>query len=523
MNKKIFKTLLLGLAIAGTTACTADYEEYNTNPTDATRDEMGRDGFNVAADLVNMESCVIPSNTHKFQYIEALMGGPYGGYIVDANPGFFSKCFASYAPQPSWYRWPFEEITPVLYPAYAGVKTNSTDPVILAVADVIKVATIQRLTDWYGPIPYTKVLENNLTTPYDTQKVVYETMFDELDAAIDVLAQHSTETFNPKADRVYEGKVEKWCKFANTLKLRMALRVAYADEALGRREAEEVMSNAIGTLSSNADNATFRLSSKSPLRQIMIEYQGGGDSRVSADITSYMLSYEDPRLSAYFVPSTFTPADGVSVENNYFGLRGGIKIGDMKQAQRYANINIDSFDGQLVWMNAAEASFLKAEAALRGWISGNAQAYYEEGIRLSFGQYNVTGADTYLANSSLSPQAYVDPLDQYSYSGTTSGITIAWEDGDIEKSLERIITQKWIANFPNGNEAWAEFRRTGYPVLMNVVINNSTVVDINKKARRIAYPQSEYLNNYENLSKILPTLGGPDNMATNVWWDCKNK
>lgn len=521
MNKHIQK-VFIGAALFGAVACTDRYEDYNTNPTDATKDEMMRDGFNISADLVNMQSCVIPTNTHKFQYLECLMGGPYGGYVTDVNPGFFSKCFASYAPIPGWYRWPFEEVVPDLYPAYRGVYTNSTDEVILAVADILKVASMHRMTDWFGPIPYTKILDSALNAEYDSQRVVYETMFAELDKAIEVLVQHQIETFNPKADRVFAGSVAKWAKYANSMRLRMAIRVAYADAAMGKTQAEKALASEAGLIDSNADNANFMLASKSPLRTIMTEYNGGGDTRVCADITQYMLSYEDPRLEKYFVPSSFIASDNASVNNTYHGIRTGIKIGNMGQAQRYANINIDTFDGKNTWMTAAEVNFLKAEAALRGWIGGSAKDFYEQGIRLSFEQFGANGVDAYVTNNSLTPQPYEDPVGLYNYSGLISGITIAWDDAATEEeSLERIITQKWIAMFPNGNEAWAEYRRTGYPKLMDVVVNNSTVVSTEDHVRRIAYPQSEYQKNYENLSKILPTLGGPDNMATRVWWDAK--
>ncbi len=117
------------------------------------------------------------------------------------------------------------------------------------------------------------------------------------------------------------------------------------------------------------------------------------------------------------------------------------------------------------------------------------------------------------------PASYKDPAELNTYSGATSQITIKWEDGDFEKSLERIITQKWLANFPLGQEAWAEYRRTGYPMLMPVVVNNSAgVVNSARGARRLAYPQEERLNNAENYVNAVGLLGGADNMATDLWW-----
>lgn len=518
MFQRIYRIALSGLALS-LLACTGKYEEYNTNGADATKEDMNRDNYNVIANMLQLQSNVIPTNTHLFQYMESLCGGPYGGYTADVNPSFYLKGFACYNPEPGFYGFPFNNLTTAVWPAYLALKTNSTDPVILAVADVLKVASLHRLTDMYGPIPYSKVPEGKLETEYDTQQQVYENMISELDAAIGVLTQHKAERFTDKADRIYGGDIMKWAKYANSLKLRLALRLSYVDAEQGKKMAAEVMASEVGAMESNQDNPTLPLTKTHPMRQIMVEYQNGGDARLSADITSFMNGYEDPRREKFFIPSTFDQPD---IENGYHGLRIGIEMTDQAELQKYANINMSTFDASIVLMNAAEVSFLKAEAALRGWIQGSAKEYYENGIRLSFDQYGVADVEDYFANTTLRPQQYVDPKGAYNYSGKISTVTIAWdESAEFETSLERIITQKWIANFPYGVEAWSEFRRTGYPQLMNVVINNSAVVNSDTKACRLPYPQEEYTSNYDNLLNILPLLGGPDNMATKLWWDCK--
>lgn len=380
MFQRICKIVLPGLVLF-LSACTGNYEEYNTNGADATREDMNRDNYNVIANMLQLQSNVIPTNTHLFQYMESLCGGPYGGYTADVNPSFYLKGFACYNPDPSFYGFPFNNLTTAVWPAYLALRTNSTDPVILAVADVLKVAAMHRLTDMYGPIPYSKVPEGKLETEYDSQQTVYETMIRELDDAIAVLGQHRTESFTAKADRVYNGNIGQWAKYANSLKLRLALRLAYVDTARGAQMAGEVLASEVGTLESNADNPTLPLSKTHPMRQIMVEYQNGGDARLAADITSYMNGYEDPRREKFFVPSEF---DDSAIEDGYHGLRIGIEMTDQAELQKYANINMETYDGSIVWMNAAEVAFLKAEAALRGWISGPARDYYEEGIRLSF-------------------------------------------------------------------------------------------------------------------------------------------
>jgi len=103
-------------------------------------------------------------------------------------------------------------------------------------------------------------------------------------------------------------------------------------------------------------------------------------------------------------------------------------------------------------------------------------------------------------------------------------IAIKWNSGaSEEEQLERIITQKWIAMFPNGTEAWSEFRRTGYPRLFPVRYNYpSSGVDTNKQIRRMVFPQSEYSNNGAAVQEAVKLLGGPDNGGTKLWWDKKN-
>ena len=154
-------------------------------------------------------------------------------------------------------------------------------------------------------------------------------------------------------------------------------------------------------------------------------------------------------------------------------------------------------------------------------------------IALSFEQYGLSGSETYAKNSTDTPEAYNDPTFAYTdWEGPRSTITIAWEDGadNFERNLERIITQKYLAIFPNGQEAWTEWRRTGYPRQIVVAENktNSAVLIGNGYdlggVRRLPYPRTEYEQNGENLhNAISQYLGGVDNAATKVWWDKKSK
>lgn len=526
MNKSIINFIFLGL-LAGSSACTSEFEDFNTNPYAADHEQMEYDGFAPRAALISMEGYVIPLDVNLFQFTDCLLGGSYGGYISDSNNGFNAGKFSTYNPQEHWLRAPFNDVIPRIFINLKDVRESTKDPVLLAVADVVKVAAISRITDIYGPIPYSKLgVDGKLAAPYDSQKEVYMKMFEELDNAISTLTKHSTEDFNSNADRVFGGKVIKWVKFANSLKLRMAMRIVYADANIAQKKAEEAVNHEIGVMSSNNDNAFIPVNSKNPFRVIMYEYNGG-DSRISSDITSYMNGYKDPRRSKYFTVSTFEGAD----KNGFIGLRNGIQIPSGGIAHSYSNMVV-SEDSKLMWMNAAETAFLKAEGAIRGWnmgpveggVTDAAEGFYNKGIALSFDQWGVAAeAQAYMNNALNVPEVYKDPMGTFSYNGTTSNVTIKWSATEgFERKLERIITQKWIANFPLGLEAWAEYRRTGYPKLMEVVDNKSGgIVNSSQMARRLPFPTDEYNLNGANMPGALKVLNGTDNMATHVWWDCK--
>ena len=155
-------------------------------------------------------------------------------------------------------------------------------------------------------------------------------------------------------------------------------------------------------------------------------------------------------------------------------------------------------------------------------LNGNAEDLYNAGIRASFQQHGVKGVESYLA-STKTPAKY--PGFRSSPSAPApSNITVAWsEDSEVEQ-LEQIITQKWIAMYPLGQEAWSEFRRTGYPKLYEIVNNESGgVISSSMQIRRVPFPNSEYQGNKEEVEKAITLLGGPDNGATRLWWDVENK
>jgi hypothetical protein len=382
-----------------------------------------------------------------------------------------------------------------------------------ALATVVKVAGMHRIADSYGPIPYISYGSNGL---YDSLEDIYKRFFEELDNAIDVLSAYASTggSLLSDYDLVYSGDVTKWVKFANTLRLRLAIRCSYANATLAKTEAEKCMDVPQGFIESSSDRAQISSGYHHPLYVIAYEFNGG-DTRPNAMIVSYMNGFNDPRRSAYFT----TAADG-----EYHGVRLGINTSNAEyKGSNISNIKMDRTTTPIVWMTAAESFFLRAEGALRGWnMGGDAKTLYEEGVAASFTENNVGSAASYLADNTSVPGGFNDNIgsDSYAFSST---ITPAWDDSaSFEGKLERIITQKWIAIFPDGPEGWSELRRTHYPQLLPVVQNGSNnTISTDLGPRRLPYTLDEKTNNAAGVASGISKLGGADNGGTNLWWDKK--
>ncbi|MDR0511335.1 MAG: SusD/RagB family nutrient-binding outer membrane lipoprotein [Rikenellaceae bacterium] len=527
-DKKIFRIAVALFAVVASEACTGNFDKINRPPYDAIKDEMTRDDYALRAAVTGMQNFVIPTQVHLYQFHEVLAADAFAGYTA-CTPQWTTK-FSTYNPPTDWYRAPFNDVISGVYPNWELMKSFSEDDVVLALGKLFRVAAMHRITDTYGPIPYSKMSaaggsSQSLSAPYDSQEEVYTRMMTELDEVITVLTDNRFA--DPAAyrnlDNVYDGDILKWARFANTLKLRMAIRIAYVKSSVAKTAAEEVAASVVGTLATNGDNALLKVT-ENPLEMQVIQW---GDERAGADIVSYMNGYADPRIAKYFTVSTFrtpTVVAGAPASEGFHGLRSGIDVSNKDVMTRYS-MPIVAVTDPIMWMNAAEAAFLKAEGALRGWnMGGTAEQFYTQGVELSFAQWGVSSAAvTYLADAVSTPAPYVDPLGNYTYGGTGSSITIKWDDAaGFEANLERIITQKWIANFPLGNESWAEFRRTGYPRLMPVVLNKSGgAIPTGEFIRRLNFPDTEYKENTDNIYKAVGLLGGPDSQGTKLWWDKK--
>ncbi|MDF2187939.1 SusD/RagB family nutrient-binding outer membrane lipoprotein [Paraflavitalea sp. CAU 1676] len=525
------------------TGCTKDFQDINTNPAGVTDDVFLADFQAVILPLQNGQRNLVHYVNWQYQLQQNLNADIYSGYMMTPTPFNGGNNNSNYFMMDGWNEW-------VLNIAYDGVMQATSDfnkyslgyktadlSDAAAMAKIINVIGMHKAADIFGPIIYTKFGKPNadLSIDYDSQQGAYQAFFADLDVAVAnlkpfVAGTKKVGTAFKKADMMLGGDPAKWLKLANTMRLRLALRLAYVDAATAKTQGEKALDPANGgLLSAVADNALVVYGTESPIGVIINDWD---DIRAGAPLSSLLNGYSDPRASHYL-----STASDAAVSGQYIGIRNGVAIDAKARYSGYSKpiakgASADYFDkagGRAKIATSAEAWFLRAEAALRGWTNaGDAQTAYETGIDRSFEEWGAGSAAAYKADDTKKAAPYVDPKSQVAGANNVpagnanlSTITIKWDGGaSNELKLERIITQKWLALYPDGQEAWSEFRRTGYPKLFPVVTNNSggTVTGFIK---RLPIPSKFKNSNKTGYDKAVATLGGPDNAGTKVWWDKK--
>lgn len=509
--------------------CTKNFENMNTNNAGITNQQLQAD-FNFIGQYYPSIQQHIFGEEGDYQLCQNLNSDSYAGYYMSPDPFRGNINNQSYSLVDGWNSDVFGmAYGQVMGPITVNLKNaaRTAYPHFWAIALILEVQAMSRVTDYYGPIPYTKEGTSGAATPYDSQQTVYNTFFLQLDTAVTNLTTYTKA--NPglkpfaKFDMVYGGDYTQWIKYANSLRLRLAMHIVNADPATAKTQALKAINDAGGLITVNADNAAIQgiLSYHNPIWWIGTSWT---DLAVGASLTSYLNGYNDPREAKMISPAT-SPA---SISGQYVGIRAGTPVGGKPMYSGYSLPNFSNISeySSMILVNAAEVWFLKSEAALRGWTTESAQTDYETGITTSMAQWGAA-TGSYLTDKTSTQADYVDPLTPSAGTPNASikamsTITIAWDAAATnEQNLERIITQKWIANFPSGGwEAWTDYRRTGYPRLFPVVVNNSGgTINTDLQIRRIAYPSSEYTSNASGVAGGVSLLGGADNGGTPVWWD----
>ncbi|MCX4335477.1 MAG: SusD/RagB family nutrient-binding outer membrane lipoprotein [Bacteroidales bacterium] len=515
MNK-IFKHILTFFVIAAASAgCTDKFGEMNTNP-------YRPETLPVHSFFPAMLDCLASPEENPCQRNNTFWAC-FGGYVTAPHSWTRTNLYSTFNIDDAWNQWTVDwyytaEGGKGLYPGWFSVqRLTEGKGYYFQMAQLLRVYVMQMVASLQGPLPYSKVANGDFYVSYDDERTAWHAMFDDLDAAIVEIQSAAASGSAPLAavDRIYGGDNVKWLKFANTLKLRMAMRISNVEPEYAKQKAEEAVAS--GVMEGISDSAYDNLNGRYNNGFYTLAVGWGGEVMANACITSYMNGYQDPRREKYFLPSAH--------DGSYMGVRSGIAGMNKSNYVEYSHMIYSEEANKtapMPVMLASEAAFLRAEGALKGWnMGGDAKSFYEQGIRLSFDQWGASGASDYIANSTRVPGDYVDSKTPANNIANKCKITVAWEDNVSDaKKLERIITQKWIAGYPNGLEAWSDFRRTGYPYIFPPKDNMSNnEVDSELGQRRLRFSQSEYNRNNDNVTAAVQMLSNKqDKDYTDLWW-----
>lgn len=393
----------------------------------------------------------------------------------------------------AFYTGPLQDLEQALRQSKTAARPNQIGPAL-----TVRAFTYSVMTGMWGDIPFGEAGKGdlgNFTPVYDTQQAIYDSLLTNLAAANTMMGPAAGLGFGSQ-DPVYAGDEAQWKKFANSLRARLGLNLSRVNAT--RAAAEVSAAIAAGGFTSNADNAQINWPGDNTNDNPWWDNQKDGigtrdDARFSVTFIDSLTSFNDPRLPVFARP---TQSSGGTL---YDGMPNGLEAG---AAGAYGTTSsrlapqVFAADQPSYLMTYAEFSFIKAEAAERGWIpGGSAQAavFYNAAITASMEQWGVAAADiaTYLAQPSVV------------YAGGAAG-------------RAQIGVQKWIALFTQGFEAWSEWRRTGFPNLTPAQ-NARTVGGV--IPRRVIYPQTEQSFNNSNLQAAITSQGGSDALEKRLWID----
>lgn len=402
---------------------------------------------------------------------------------------------------------------------------------IHAIGRILKVQIFQRMTDLYGDVPYSEAglgYYSGIFMPkYDRQEDIYNDFFTELKEAA---AQLTSSQPLATADLYYNGDIGKWKKFANSLRLRLAMRLVKVDPERARAEAASAVSD--GVFTSNADICYVQFeniqedvgaSAGNAVANIML--RTNTNFRLATELVGEMEALNDPRITLYG-GSYLDDRDKTDVTAAIYAHYGSYKLMTMgaqlfsydEEVQTTAiTINVNGQETEVeklyqflqpsklitysgspyIHISYAEIEFLLAEAVVRGYIQGNANGHYQNGLAAAVRQWTLFGADI------------------------PDGMVSAFSANSLEagNELNQINTQLWILHFLDPVEAWSNWRRSGLPDIKFYNYRPALNETGGKTPRRLQYPLEEQNDNNANWRQAVERLGGTDDWSARVWWD----
>lgn len=517
MRKITLYTLGLITAFIFMTGCDKDFDELNTNKLQPTSLEPSY-LLNHAVINSSHPAATLP---YEIAIVQQLVT-PNSGVIAGGNFNQDNRPVTL----GNWQRF-YREVLKQTTDIKIATAEDASQSNIYNMARIIHSYGAMVLTDTYGDVPYTEAglgyLEDVLTPQYDTQEQIYMDILSELQEASQALdASKPIET----GDVLYGGDVLKWKKFANSLLFRAAMRLSKVDESLAQQYVSAALGAEGGLMESNADNAVIRHDANF-INAVSSPLTGSERNNyyLAEPFLNFLKENNDPRLSSIAV-RYIGAKNGVDLDNASKGdVRDGLTVSTDPEDQigfpmGYDNGTISpvveakglasfydfsQMDRTRMGKNAAPAflvtyaqtQLLLAEAAIRTWAPGDAAVYFENGIRGHMEQLASYDPGSAVAEADIEEYIAANPL-------------------DMANALEEINTQYWVASFLNGPEAFANFRRSGYP---DLVPNPYPGTDITGDfIRRLTYPDSEIAVNSTNFQQAV-TRQGKDDLETRVWWD----
>ena len=507
--KNILISSLILLASIGLGSCDKGFDKMNVNPIALTAVEPS---YQLNNTIVN----TAPSygNLSYETTIVKQMITPFSGQGSAANFNQDNRSVAS-GNWNSLYQNNIKELTDVI------VKTKDLPAKsnLYNMARIWKAYSFMILTDTYGDIPYSQAGKNYLegiSAPiYDTQESVYSAILTELESASAALDASKAKV---STDLLYDGDVTKWKRFGFSLLLRASMRLSKVNPA----KSAEYVAKAVagGLMQSNADNAIIRHNA-SFANPIGSQLNGGQSAffYLAEEFVDFLKKANDPRLESIAVRYIGATSGAQQIEsraNRTKDVQIGAPLGydnttitvavkekklaslwDYSQLDRtrVGGLNAPSF-----LVTYSETQLLLAEAAHRKWTTGTASTLYSSGIKAHMQQFASYGTTSTISEAAINAYLLANPL--------TPG-----------KELEEINTQYWVSSFLVGPESWANFRRSGFPVLKP---NSFPGSDLKTEPfiRRLTYVDAELNVNKANVQKAIERQGA-NTMDTRIWWDKK--
>lgn len=505
LNKYLIKIVLVSGLTIGLSSCTKNFVELNTNP-DAVAASTPQFIFSKAQydGTTNMLNLLLGTMQYTTSYNDvAGFGSKYIQSQSNASSGAFSSAYPN----------EINEIGEVI----KAVTGDAAKVNLLAEARIWRVYCFSRLTDLYGDIPYSQAgqgYNSSIYTPvYDAQKDIYANMLAELDASATSLDAAKT-TFGA-SDLIYGGNTTQWKKFAYSLMLRLGMRMTKVDAAAAQTWVTKAIAGGVITADADIAKVAYVGSgqdiNKNPLALTLLNsdyIKANGSSNTEGGkyqdvFINYLKTNKDPRLATISVIYTTGTADTTSANQKGMPATLSARPTDFVTYSEPRQNTLLLLSSPRLVFTAAESYFLLSEAALRGWYSGaTVTASYQNGISAAMRQWAIiAGAPGTITTSQITAYANAHQLNTA---------------GTFAQQMQQIYTQFWVGIFPDAQEVFATYRRTGYPALVpNNYPGNATGGLI---FRRMLYPVSEQNLNSASYKAAIARQGA-DDFLTRIWWD----